>query len=399
MAAHKQVTFTWEGVDRSGKEMQGEMKSVNTTMVTALLRRQGIKTTKVKRARRISTKVTEEEVTLLTRQLSTMLRAGVPMLQAFDIVGQGHNNPAAAKLLLTIRADIETGSSLKQAFSKHPQHFDKLFCNLIGAGEAAGILDTLLDRLATYKEKTLALKSKIKSALFYPISIIVIAFVITAVIMIFVIPAFKGIFADFGAELPAITKIVINISDVFVRWWWLIFGGMYAALHGFFTLWRKEEKVQRFMDKLTLRLPVFGSLIKKAVISRWCRTLSTMFSAGVPIVESLDSVAGAAGNFVFFDATRVIQREISTGNSLYLTMQNSKVFPKMVLQMVAIGEESGTIDQMLNKVADFYEREVDDAVEGLSSLMEPVIMVVLGALIGGMVVAMYLPIFQMGQVV
>jgi type IV pilus assembly protein PilC len=301
--------------------------------------------------------------------------------------------------LMQVKTDVETGSSLKQAFEKHPLYFDGLFCNLVGAGEAAGILDSLLDRLATYKEKILAIKSKIKSALFYPIAILVVAFVITAIIMIFVIPAFKQVFASFGADLPAPTLVVMAISDFFVKWWYLIFGGIGGGVYAFFYMWKRSKSMQIFMDRLALRLPVFGDLVRKATIARWTRTLSTMFAAGVPLVEALDSVAGAAGNHEYWVATKRIQGEVATGSSLVVSMQNTDAFPNMVLQMVAIGEEAGSLDAMLSKVADFYEAEVDDAVEALSSLMEPMIMVVLGTLIGGMVVAMYLPIFKMGQAV
>jgi type IV pilus assembly protein PilC len=328
-----------------------------------------------------------------------MMKAGVPLLQSFDIVGKGHSNPAVAKLLLDIKSDVETGSSMSAAFRKYPLYFDALFCNLINAGEQAGILDTLLDRLATYKEKIQAIKSKIKSALFYPISIIVVAFIIVAIIMIFVIPAFKELFDGFGADLPAPTLIVMAISDVFVQWWWAIFGSIGGAIWFFFYTWKRSLSMQATMDRLILKIPVFGPLVRKATIARWARTLATMFSAGVPLVEALDSVAGASGNRVYFDATKRIQSEISTGTSLTVAMQNTNVFPNMVLQMTAIGEESGALDSMLSKVADFFEAEVDDAVDALASLMEPVIMVVLGTLIGGLVVAMYLPIFKMGSVV
>ncbi len=398
----KRVTetqFLWEGKDKVGKIVKGEMRAAGEATVSANLRRQGITVTKVKKRRGGSQAVTEKDITLFTRQLATMLKSGVPLLQAFDIVGKGHSNPSVARLLNDLRTDVETGSSLQQAFRKFPLYFDDLFCNLIGAGEQAGILDTLLDRLATYKEKILAIKSKIKSALFYPISIIVVAFIITAVIMIFVIPAFKELFSSFGADLPAPTLFIMAISDFFVAYWWAIFGIVGGGIYGFMYAWKRNKKMQRVMDTLLLKLPIFGPLIRKATIARWTRTLSTMFAAGVPLVEAFDSVAGASGNAVYADATKHIQREVSTGNSLTVAMQNTEVFPSMVLQMVAIGEESGSLDSMLGKVADFYEAEVDDAVEALSSLMEPIIMVVLGTLIGGMVVAMYLPIFKMGQVV
>ena len=303
------------------------------------------------------------------------------------------------KLLLDIKSDVETGSSLSQAFRKHQLYFDQLYCNLVAAGEQAGILETLLDRLATYKEKMLAIKSKIKSALFYPVAVIVVAFIITAVIMIFVIPAFKQVFTSFGADLPAPTLLVIAISDYFVAYWWAIFGSIGLTLYAFFYSWKRSETVQFAMDRLLLRVPLFGPIIRKSVMARWTRTLATMFAAGVPLVESLDSVGGAAGNIVYKVGTRQIQGEVSTGTSLTSSMQNTQLFPNMVVQMVAIGEESGALDSMLAKVADFFEAEVDDAVEALSSLMEPIIMVVLGTLIGGMVIAMYLPIFKLGAVV
>ncbi len=399
--ASKQITYLWEGKDKKGKVVKGEMRAAGDSFVSATLRRQGIVVTKVKKQSAFASKgkITDKDITLFTRQLATMMKAGVPLLQAFDIVGKGHSNPAVAKLLGDIKADVETGSSLSASFKKYPLYFDALFCNLVGAGEQAGILDSLLDRLATYKEKIMAIKGKIKSALFYPISIIVVAFVIVAVIMIFVIPAFKELFDGFGAELPAPTLIVMAMSEFFVNWWWAIFGSIGGGLWFFFYTWKRSEKMQSTMDRLVLKLPVFGDVIRKATIARFSRTLSTMFAAGVPLVEALDSVAGASGNRVYYDATKRIQSEISTGTSLTVAMQNADVFPNMVLQMTAIGEESGALDSMLSKVADFYEGEVDDAVDALASLMEPMIMVVLGVLIGGLVIAMYLPIFKMGQVV
>jgi type IV pilus assembly protein PilC len=397
----KQITFLWEGKDKKGKIIKGEIRASGEAVVNATLRRQGITVTKVKKQSSFASKgkITEKDITLFTRQLATMMKAGVPLLQAFDIVGKGHSNPEVSRLLGDIKSDVETGSSLSASFRKYPLYFDNLFCNLVGAGEQAGILDTLLDRLATYKEKILAIKGKIKSALVYPVSIIVVAFIITAVIMIFVIPAFKELFSGFGADLPAPTVIVMNISDIFVEWWWAIFGSIGFGLWFFFYTWKRSEKMQHTMDRLILKAPIFGELIRKATIARFSRTLSTMFAAGVPLVEALDSVAGASGNRVYYDATKRIQSEISTGTSLTVAMQNADVFPNMVLQMTAIGEESGALDSMLSKVADFYEAEVDDAVAAISSLMEPVIMVVLGVLIGGLVIAMYMPIFKMGQVV
>lgn len=396
----KEYTYLWEGKNRDGKVVRGEMRAASEAVVQTSLRRQGIFNARVKKARfKVGGKVSEKDISLFTRQLATMMKSGVPLLQAFDIVGRGHANPAVAKLLLDIKADVETGSSLSQAFRKYPLYFDALYCNLVAAGEQAGILDTLLERLATYKEKILAIKGKIKSALFYPIAVIVVAFIITAVIMIFVIPAFKDVFKSFGADLPAPTLLVIAISDFFVAYWWAIFGIIFGGLYAFFEAWKRSEKVQMAMDRMLLRLPIFGDIIRKAVIARWSRTLSTMFAAGVPLVESLDSVGGAAGNYVYKAATKQIQGEVATGTSLTNAMTNVNLFPNMVTQMVAIGEESGALDSMLSKVADFFEQEVDDAVEAMSSLMEPVIMVVLGTLIGGMVVAMYLPIFKLGAVI
>lgn len=403
MAANsaKETTFAWEGTDKRGKRLKGEMKGSGLAFVTATLRRQGITVIKIKKQSAFgsSKSISEKDITLFTRQLATMMKSGVPLLQSFDIVGKGHSNPSVSRLLNDIKSDVETGSSLSQAFRKYPLYFDNLFCNLVQAGEQAGILDTLLDRLASYKEKILAIKSKIKSALFYPIAILVVAFIITAVIMIFVIPAFKDLFSNFGADLPAPTVVVINISDFFVAYWWAIFGALGGGFWFFFYTWKRSEKMQSTMDRLLLKMPVFGELIRKATIARFARTLSTMFAAGVPLVEALDSVAGASGNRVYYDATKRIQSDVTTGVSLTVAMQNTEVFPNMVLQMVSIGEESGALDSMLSKVADFYEGEVDDAVAGISSLMEPIIMVVLGTLIGGLVIAMYLPIFKMGQAV
>jgi type IV pilus assembly protein PilC len=396
----KEYTFIWEGKDKTGRVVKGEMRAGGEAMVNSVLRRQGVTVLKIKRLKMgMGGKVSEKDITFFTRQLATMMKSGVPLLQAFDIVGKGHSNPAVARLLMDIKNEVETGNSLNAAFRKYPLHFDALFCNLVGAGEQAGILDSLLDRLATYKEKILAIKSKIKAALFYPVSIIVVAFIITAIIMIFVIPAFKDLFTNFGADLPAPTLVVMAISDAFVKWWWAIFGGVGFGVWFFFYTWKRSAKMQIVMDRLILKAPVFGPLVRKATIARWTRTLSTMFAAGVPLVEALDSVAGAAGNHVYYEATKKIQQDVSTGVSLTSAMTNVNVFPNMVLQMVSIGEESGALDGMLSKVADFFEQEVDDAVEALSSLMEPMIMVVLGVLIGGMVIAMYLPIFKMGQAV
>jgi type IV pilus assembly protein PilC len=396
----KESTFLWEGKNRDGKALRGEMRAASEAVVQSTLRRQGVSNTKVKKLRfKSGGKVTEKDISLFTRQLATMMKSGVPLLQAFDIVGRGHSNPAVGKLLLDIKADVETGSSLSQAFRKFPLYFDALYCNLVAAGEQAGILDTLLDRLATYKEKIMAIKSKIKSALVYPIAIIGVSFVITAIIMIFVIPAFKEVFRGFGADLPAPTLVVITISDFFIEFWWLIFGSIGGGIYALLEAYKRSEAMQFAFDRYALRLPIFGEIIRKSVIARWTRTLATMFSAGVPLVESLESVGGAAGNNVYKLATRQIQSEVSTGTNLTQAMQNSNLFPNMVTQMVAIGEESGALDSMLSKVADFFEQEVDDAVGAMSSLMEPIIMVVLGTLIGGLVIAMYLPIFKLGAVV
>jgi type IV pilus assembly protein PilC len=396
----KELSFIWEGKNKAGKVVRGEIKAVGEAAANAALRRQGVNVTKLKKQKTGSGgKVSDKDITLFSRQLATMVKSGVPLLQSFDIVGKGTNNPALAKLLFDIKSDVETGSNLATAFRKYPQHFDALFCNLVEAGEQAGILDSLLDRLATYKEKIQAIKSKIKGALFYPISILVVAFVITAVIMIFVVPAFKNVFASFGGELPAPTQIVIAISDGFVANWHIIFGAIWAVIYGMGQAFKRSRAVQIAVDKYALKVPVFGDLIRKSSIARWTRTLSTMFAAGVPLVDALDSVGGAAGNYVYAQATKQIQAEVSTGSSLTTAMEGSGVFPPMVTQMVAIGEESGQLDSMLGKTADFFEAEVDEAVEALSSLMEPIIMVFLGGLIGGLVVAMYLPIFKLGSVV
>ncbi len=396
----KEFVFEWEGKDRNGKQVRGETRAGGENQVQAALRRQGVFPTKIKKRRMSAGKrIKPKDMAIFTRQLATMMKAGVPLLQAFDIVGRGNPNPSVTRLLNDIRTDVETGTSLSVAFRKYPLYFDNLYCNLVEAGEAAGILDQLLDRLAVYMEKTEAMKSKIKSALMYPISVLVVAFVVTAVIMIFVVPSFKEVFTSFGADLPAPTLAVIAMSEFFVKYWWAIFGGLGGGFYFFMQAWQRNQKVQIFMDKLMLKLPIFGVLVEKSSIARWTRTLSTMFAAGVPLVEALDSVGGAAGNYVFESATIKIQQEVSTGTALTAAMTNANLFPSMVLQMCAIGEESGSIDHMLGKAADFYESEVDDMVAGISSLMEPIIIVILGTVIGGIVVAMYLPIFKLGQVV
>ncbi|MHB1121770.1 MAG: type II secretion system F family protein [Ramlibacter sp.] len=395
-----EFVFEWEGRDRNGKQVRGETRASGENQVLSSLRRQGVMPTKVRKRRmRSGSKIKPKDIALFTRQLATMMKAGVPLLQAFDIVGRGNPNPSVTKLLNDVRMDVETGTSLSAAFRKYPLYFNALYCNLVEAGEAAGILESLLDRLAVYMEKTEGIKAKIKSALMYPISVVVVAFIVVSVIMIFVIPAFKEVFTSFGADLPAPTLFVIALSEFFVAYWWLIFGGLGGGLYFFFQAWKRSEKVQQFMDRLMLKLPVFGDLVYKSVIARWTRTLSTMFAAGVPLVEALDSVGGASGNSVYANATERIQVEVSTGTSLTAAMTNAGVFPSMVLQMCAIGEESGALDHMLGKAADFYEADVDEMVAGLSSLMEPIIIVFLGGLIGGIVVSMYLPIFKLGAVV
>lgn len=396
----KEFVFEWEGKDKNGKTVRGELRTGGEAAVSATLRRQGIRVTRVKKRKLSGGKsIKQKDIAVFTRQLSTMMKAGVPLLQAFDIVARGSTNPKLTRLLNDIRSDVETGTSLSSAFRKHPLYFDALYCNLVEAGEAGGILEQLLDRLAIYQEKTVALKNKIKSALTYPIAVLVVAFIVTTVIMIFVVPAFKDVFKNFGADLPAPTLLVIAMSEFFVKFWWLIFGVLIGGGYFFFQSWKRSEKMQKAMDRLLLRIPVFGALIDKAIIARWTRTLATMFAAGVPLVEALDSVGGASGNAVYIEATEQIQRDVSTGSALTTAMQSTGVFPTMVLQMAAIGEESGSLDHMLGKAAEFYEDEVDEMVKGLSALMEPFIIVILGVLIGGIVVAMYLPIFKLGQVV
>lgn len=396
----KEFVFEWEGKDKNGKLVRGEIRAGGESVVSATLRRQGILITKVKKRRTSGGKaIKQKDIAIFTRQLSTMMRAGVPLLQAFDIVARGSTNAKLTKLITDIRNDVETGTSLSSAFRKYPLYFDSLYCNLVEAGEAGGILDTLLDRLAIYQEKTLAIKAKIKSALIYPVAVMVVAFIVLSIIMIFVIPVFEDVFKSFGADLPAPTLFVIAMSKVFVAYWWAIFGFLGGGTYFFFQSWRRSEKMQRTMDRLLLKIPVFGDLVNKSTVARWTRTLSTMFAAGVPLVEALDSVGGASGNYVFKDATEQIQKDVSTGASLTASMQTTGVFPTMVLQMCAIGEESGSLDSMLGKAAEFYEEEVDEAVKGLSTLMEPFIIVILGVIIGGIVVSMYLPIFKLGQVV
>ncbi len=396
----KEDLYTWEGKDKTGKRVRGEVRARGDAMVQAMLRRQGIQVSKVRKHKLArGGRISDKDIALFTRQLATMMKSGVPLLQAFDIATKGSANAALSRLLNDIRTDVETGLNLSQAFAKHPTHFDALFCNLVAAGEQAGILDSLLDRIASYKEKILAIKGKIKSALFYPAAVVVVAGLVVSVMMLFVIPEFKSVFASFGADLPAPTMMVIAMSDFFVQSWYLVFGALITTVVAITWSYKRSTGMQIALDRGLLRLPVIGPIIRKATVARWTRTLSTMFAAGVPLVEALDSVGGAAGNHVYLLATRQIQSEVSTGTSLTVAMQNTDVFPPMVVQMVSIGEESGQLDSMLGKVADFFEQEVDDAVAGLSQLLEPLIMVFLGTIIGGLVVAMYLPIFKLGAVV
>ncbi|MBV8210651.1 MAG: type II secretion system F family protein [Burkholderiaceae bacterium] len=396
----RESVYLWEGRDKAGRVVRGEMRAGGESVVAASLRRRGVLATKIKkqtlpRGRRISSK----DLALFTRQLSTMLRAGVPLMQCFDIVARGHSNPSMSRLLNDIRNDVETGTSLNQAFRKYPMYFDALFCNLVAAGEQAGILESLLDRLATYQEKTIALKGKIKKALFYPTMIILVAILVTSIIMIFVVPAFKSVFTSFGADLPGPTLMVIAMSDFFVAYKWPLLFGTVGVFYFLIQAWKRSPAVQMAMDRFLLKPPIIGALMRKATIARWTRTLATTFAAGVPLVEALDSVGPASGNAVYKEATRQIQGEVNIGTSLAQSMQNSGAFPPMAVQMTAIGEESGSLDSMLSKVADYFEREVDETVDALASLIEPIIMVVLGGIIGSIVVAIYLPIFKLGQVV
>ena len=396
----KTFLYSWEGIDKSNKTIRGDLRAASETVVTSTLRRQGIRVLKVKKvSMRGGGRIKERDVTFFTRQLSTMMRAGVPLLQSFDIIARGHSNPKFSRMLMDIKQQVESGSSLSQSFRRHPAQFDVLYSNLVAAGEQAGVLDTVLDRLATYKEKILAIKGKIKSALFYPAMVITVAIVVVTVIMIFVIPSFKEVFSSFGATLPPPTMVVIAISDFFVTYWYFVFALVAGTIFGLLATWKRVPAVRQMVDRMSLHIPIIGKVLRQAAIARWSRTLATMFAAGVPLVDALDSVAGAAGNQVYADATRRIRTDVSTGTSLSGAMVATDVFPNMVLQMTQIGEESGSLDAMLNKVADFYEREVDDAVSALSSLMEPLLMVFLGVIVGGLVVAMYLPIFKLGSVV
>jgi type IV pilus assembly protein PilC len=402
--AIKQDIFLWEGLDRYGKRTRGEMVGTSDIFIKATLRRQGVNPLKVKKKAKSlfgggKKKITSKDITMFSRQLATMISAGVPLVQSFEIVARGLENKSMQDLLLAIKADIEAGGTLAEALGKHPAHFDRLYINLVTAGEAAGILESILHKIATYLEKTQALKSKIKAAMFYPTAVIVVAFVITAILMIFVIPQFESLFKGFGADLPALTKLVITISEYFQEYWWAIFGGLIGTVIGVLRLKKRSTKVAQLFDRLSLKLPVVGKILEQSAIARFSRTLATMFAAGTPLAEAMTSVAGACGNIVFYDAAIKIRDEITTGTQLQVAMRDAQIFPNMVIQMVAIGEESGALDEMLGKVADWYEQQVDDAVEALTSLLEPIIMAVLGVIIGGLVIAMYLPIFKMGQAI
>ncbi len=402
-AAVKSDMFVWEGVDRHGKRVKGEMSGKNDSLVKATLRRQGVNPLKVKKKPKAlfssGGKITSKDITVFSRQLATMMSSGVPLVQSFEIVGRGHENKAMQDLILTVKGDIESGTALNEALGKHPQQFNELYVNLVTAVEHAGILEEILHKLATYMEKTEALKSKIKGALFYPIAVIAVAFVITCILMIFVVPQFQEMFSGFGADLPALTAMVVRMSNWFVEYWWLMFGIIIGTVVAIIQMKKRSLRFAHFLDRLSLKIPVIGDILEKSAIARFARTLATMFAAGTPLVEAMTSVAGACGNSVFYDATLKMRDEIATGTQLQVSMRDVNLFPNMVVQMVAIGEESGALDSMLSKVADWYEQEVDDAVDALTSLLEPLIMAVLGVIIGGLVVAMYLPIFKMGQVV
>ena len=397
------VPFVWEGTDRKGNKVKGKSMAANEAAVRADLRRKGVVPTRIKKQRSGMFSgggtITPLDIALFSRQLATMLAAGIPLVQSFEIVGTGHENAAMQKLIMAVKADVEGGSALAEALAKHPLYFDDLFVNLVEAGEQAGALDTLLEKIATYKEKTEALKKKIKKALTYPAAVVVVAFVVTTILLIFVIPAFEDLFKGFGADLPSFTRMIIDLS-VFVRekgvFIAILMGGSVST---FFYFQKRSRKMRHFLDRMSLKMPVIGSILRKAAVARYARTLSTMFAAGVPLVEALESVAGATGNIVFEIGVLEMRDEVSTGQTLQQSMENTGLFPNMVIQMIAVGEESGSLDEMSSKVADFFEEDVDNAVDNLSSLLEPMIMAILGVLVGGLVVAMYLPIFKMGAVI
>ena len=395
--------FLWEGTDRKGKKIKGKSMAANEAAVRADLRRQGVVPSKIRKQSKGlfsgAASITTTDIAIFSRQLATMLSAGIPLVQAFDIVGNGHENASMQKLIMAVKADVEGGSALAEALSKHPLYFDDLFVNLVEAGEQAGALETLLDKIATYKEKTEAIKKKIKKALTYPAAVLVVAFVVTIILLIFVIPAFEDLFQGFGADLPAFTRMVIDLSQ-FVRekgWILAIMAG--SAVAAFLYFKKRSRPMRHFLDRMALKAPIIGPIIQKAASARYARTLSTMFSAGVPLVEALESVSGATGNIVYEVGVLRMKDEVATGQRLQQAMENTDLFPNMVIQMIAVGEESGSLDEMSAKVADFYEEDVDNAVDNLSSLLEPMIMSILGVLVGGLVVAMYLPIFKMGSVI
>ena len=402
-AALSTTPFLWEGTDRKGNKVKGKSMAPNEAQVRAELRRQGVVPSRVRKQSgglfKGTSKVTPGDIAIFSRQLSTMLAAGIPLVQAFEIVGAGHENASMQKLIMAIKADVEGGSALAEALAKHPLHFDDLFVNLVEAGEQAGALETLLDKVATYKEKTEAIKKKIKKALTYPMAVLVVAFVVTIILLIFVIPAFEDLFKGFGADLPAFTRMVIDISQFVRDRGWLLAMIIGGAIYAFFYFKKRSRPMRHFLDRTALKMPVIGPILQKASIARYARTLSTMFSAGVPLVEALESVAGATGNIVYEIGVLQMKDEVSTGQRLQQAMENTDLFPNMVIQMIAVGEESGSLDEMSSKVADFYEEDVDNAVDNLSSLLEPMIMAILGILVGGLVVAMYLPIFKMGSVI
>ncbi len=399
----EQLDFIWFGKDKSGNSTKGEISSVTETSARTDLRRMGIRVKKIRKKPKplfaAKKKVSTKDIAVFSRQLATMLEAGVPLVQSFEIIGKGHENPAMQDMLLGIKADIEGGDTLSEALGKRPIYFDELFCNLVEAGEHAGVLETLLDKIATYKEKTESLKAKIKKALTYPIAVLVVAAVVTSILLLFVVPVFEELFQSFGADLPAFTQLVIGISQWMQDWWWLLTILAGAAIYAFMYFKKRSRPFNHFLDKLLLKIPVIGMIMNKAAIARFSRTLATMSAAGVPLVDALTSVAGATGNIIYSEAILKMREDVATGQQLQFSMQQAKLFPHMVTQMVAIGEESGSIDNMLTKVADFYEEEVDNAVDNLSSLLEPFIMSVLGVLVGGLIIAMYLPIFKLGAAI
>lgn len=406
MAQKKQVQaiYLWEGLDRRGNRAKGEIEATSLEHAKARLRQMGNNPLKVKAKPKPlfgggGKSINSRDIAIFSRQLATMISSGVPLVQAFEIIGRGHEKMRMREMLLAVKTDVEGGMSLANSLRKHPMQFDDLTCNLVHAGEQAGILESLLDKIAVYKEKTEQIKGKIKKAMFYPVAVLVVAFIITAILLIFVIPQFADMFKGFGADLPALTKMVVSLSDIFIQWWWAIFGGIALLVWGLIQMKKRSSAFNEGLQRLSLKLPVIGNILHKAAIARYSRTLSTMFAAGVPLVEAMDSVAGAVGNVIYGKAVLQIRDEVSTGQALNLAMTDAGVFPNMVCQMVAIGEEAGSIDTMLSKVADFYEEEVDNAVDAMSSLMEPLIMAFLGVIIGGLVVAMYLPIFKMASVV